>query len=328
MQMTLSNVRLEKVEVFKPRVKRLFLPPEGKKYLVVGQGIEGIDDFYAKNPVNRPAGIMGYLSTFDWNFGWGDWGGTQSGVDSRRILLNPAYDGTVMQIGLGMWLSDASGNILRKGCKEIVDGKYDIYLDVVADRLKQMKRPVFLRLNHELDNPEHLCSSPENVGTEYAGAVQHIVERFHRRGVGNVSYVMHLWTWSNQQFWPEWFKMPFVDKYIDWIGVSSLVEGIDAGNINSVAGLTNKPVMVAEFARNGGATADWLGGAFQFVKGAPKLKMMCLINQNANFGPVKFTEFSATQMGAYESGAADPAFLKQKDINFKYTEMGGMEMSW
>jgi hypothetical protein len=328
MQMTLSNVRMETGEVFKPRVKHPFAPPAGKKYLVIGQGIDGIDNFYAKKPVNRPAGIMSYLSTFDWNFGWGDYGGSQSGIDARRILLNPAYDGTVLQIGLGMALSDASGNILNKGCKEIVDGKYDIYLDVVSDRLKQMKRPIFLRLNHELDNPNHLCSSPQNLGTEYAGAVAHIVDRFHRRGVNNVAYVMHFWTWSNQQNWSEWLKLPFVEPYMDWIGVSSLTDGVDAANMNSIMSQTTKPVMIAEFARNGGPTPEWISSAFQYSKSTAKVKMTCLINQNANYGPVKFGEFSANLMANYETAAADPAFLKQNDIKFIYSEMSGTEMSW
>ena len=315
---TFEDFRFDEEEVMQD-FKRETFRHDTKGYVWIGQEQAGIDDFLALPGVVVPSGFMSYFSMWEWNYGWDETEETGQNINLRKYSDNPQYDNMTHQIAIGLWLEGFGGN----GCQKIANNwqiewetSYDDYvqlhLDLLSDRIKGLKAPVFLRLNHEFDNPNHGCGSAQDLGN----AIKTIAEYFHMRGVKNVSYTLHKWQMNSQAADQVSTVFGIAGDYIGWFGGSWLGGGEqNEGGLMSISG--DRPTMIAETDHVGSlgivSETDMMGASF--------------ISSNLNLGGWQFNS-KLTSTGEWNNYMNNGKLLKQSDMKFTYTEMGGIDMNW
>ncbi len=245
-------------------VEPKFVPPDGKILFCAGQNRESVDDYVATVGI-VPAGIMSYTSIqyMDSLSEPQDFG---AGTSHAQYTLEK-YPNTFWQVGL--YMVDALENVLA--------GQYDDNLDTLAEFIRKMNRPVFLRIGYEFDGP-HNHYEPEL----YVKAFRYIVDRFRKKNINNVAYVWHSYASVINRPLTDWYPG---DDYVDWFGISyfnqpeKLMEPMLA-----LAAEHKKPMMVAEASPAGIGTSSgekawdrWFAGYFDFVN-RKGIKMFCYIN--------------------------------------------------
>jgi cellulose synthase (UDP-forming) len=150
----------------------------------------------------------------------------------------------------------------RKVFKYIVEGYFDTYIDQMAEALRDLNSPVFLRFAHEMENPMYSWSKTgENTADEYVEAWKYLHLRFERVGAHNVSWVWSPWSVEGFESYFPYGGDSSYTQYVDWIGLTALnysLAGEDqtSRNFNEIylpfkkqierRGL-HLPVMLAEF---------------------------------------------------------------------------------
>jgi hypothetical protein len=225
-----------------------FEPPVGKTILFIGQTKGEIED-YAHAGVGDPPGYMLYtnlerlegLSEPFLGSGCMD-----AGVQDLSGLAQE-FPGSAAQIGLN----------IESQVPSINSGQMDDQIRKLATRLRDVRRPVFLRIGYEFDGPWN-GYEPEG----YRLAFRRIVSIFRGRRIGrqrihqiqNVAFVWHSAAWKTYGNHPlsAWYPG---DRYVDWIGVSWFGLGGDEANTISenaraavlfFARRHGKPLMIAE----------------------------------------------------------------------------------
>ena len=170
-------------------------------------------------------------------------------------------DGSVAQV-LG-YSKDLPGTIpmvswgvdLRSG--QITDGSKDAYLRAQAAAVVAYRKPVFLRLDWEMNGtwyPEWSRSAVSS--SAYVAAWQHIWTIFHQAGATNAAFV---WCPNVGEFggqnWTDWYPG---SAYVDWIGMDAYPQPSDlTADISGTGGLdalaqfaeqNGRPAMLAEWA--------------------------------------------------------------------------------
>ncbi len=341
----IANVRLTKTDTPLPALAgNKFDPGAGNTYLVIGQEAAGIDQYWASG-MPKPAGLMFYLSANDGAWGWNYWDSGKGEYDAERYWLTEyeAYEGTMAQVGL--WLrGDQSGS----GCQAIVDskGSWDTqskyesgrYLFLLESRLKLARRPVFLRIGYEFDNPEHSCGT----SAQYQEAYRTIVDFLTSKGVNNVAYVWHPYTQTAGNIAAYY---PGAD-YVDWIGVSDFTQpdqqaGYLSNNVKTVieyAKSQGKPVAVAESSPWNISSVDldvmnnWFGNLFDLIEGqtvngysaSGQIRMLSYINSNwPSFG-WSSPPWSNTLLGAADVQSAFTSNLQNPFNGHRYLTRGNL----
>nr|WP_121270588.1 glycosyltransferase family 2 protein [Pedobacter schmidteae] len=176
----------------------------------------------------------------------------------------------------------------KKVFQNITAGKYDSYLQRFSDQVNALKRPVYIRFAHEMDNPFYPWSGTgENTAEEFKAAWKYLYQFFFKRSVYNVVWVWNPWKAENiDAYFPG-------KTYVDWIGVTNL----NYGNLNSsgksvsMADLyapfhqnpifrSGLPVMLAEMGSlsSAGEQDQWLTAAFKARKRFKEIKSFVFFN--------------------------------------------------
>ncbi len=204
----------------------------------------------------------------------------------EQLLRKAKGENKLLMISWEPWQPALKGQQDGSGfLAEIVDGKYDAYLQRIARQLAAYGQPVFIRFAHEFDNPQYpwsgaVLQNPE----QFKEAWQYLVSTFRREGAYNAIWVYNPWD-------PEDFE-PFYpgNAYVDWLGITALNYGplyadkksrsfkeIYAPFKKVIAAsdeLKKKPLMLAEFGTYG--TDDeqvrWLEEAETYLQKEEQLR--------------------------------------------------------
>lgn len=169
------------------------------------------------------------------------------------------------------------------GLDSITNGNKDAYLRTFADAAKAYGGEVWLRPFHEMNGNWYPWSGTAtgNSSEDLIAAWRHVHDIFESRGATNVKFV---WcvnndsvpnTSANQiaKYWPgdAYVDMAALDGYnwgtsTSWSSWSSF-GSVFGASYNTVAGLTSKPMFVAETgcSEQGGSKAAWLTDMFSSI---------------------------------------------------------------
>jgi beta-mannanase len=185
---------------------------------------------------------------------------------------------------------------------KIAAGSFDAYIDSWAVGLRTYGGPVMLDFGHEMDGNWYPWGYNVNGNTVagYIAAFRHVHDRFAAAGATNVQFVWNPTVWNpggvdQRVFYPG-------DAYVDWMAIDVYNWGAAGGGWASlssalgsmtnvytrVAGLSNKPMMLAEWASAEPVAGDPLGvtkgqwiidSAAAMVSQFPRLKAVIWFNQ-------------------------------------------------
>jgi hypothetical protein len=244
-------------------------PQKDKTLLFIGQDRDTIGQ-YARETEHKPEGVMLYTSVQKAEGLKGP--ANVGGVYQDGPALLAAYPRAALQIGL-----------YTAGALDPVNaGTYDANLDFLAQWIKRTKRPVYLRIGYEFDNPEN-GYQPE----KYKQAFKRIVDLFRKKGVSNTAFVWHSYNWGEKDPM-DWYPG---DDYVDWFAVSifSTQQFADALRLKRLARDHGKEFMVGESSPSGTFSVmgklDWYKKMFRFIS-EHDVKAYSYINCNWNNIPM------------------------------------------
>ena len=174
---------------------------------------------------------------------------------------------------------------------EILDGKYDDYLNKYAKALKALNTPILFRLNNEMNgdwcgySAYHYAKDAEL----YKESWKYIYKIFENNGVDNV-----LWVWNpNHKSFPNfrWNDALMYypgDEYVDIVGLTAYNTGnyyegeiwstfdeLYSSYYSEYARIFEKPLMITEFGSSifGGDKIDWVKDMFNSLEKYPRIKV-------------------------------------------------------
>lgn len=229
---------------------------------------------------------MGYIKQFEQQAGkkpamimwYQDWAQSFPKDDVMTVINY----GAVPQIVWEPWYWNLKDNIKLK---DITSGKWDSYIRSWAKGVKEVGRPIFLRIMHEMNiegYPWGVVNNDKNPDL-YIKAFRHIVDIFKGENASNAKFV---WAPMNYSFpnesWNDWVKAYPGDDYVDWVGFDGYNWG-KTQNWSNWQALKylfrdqvrkahklwpGKPIMVAEFAstEQGGDKAAWIKDIPNYLK--------------------------------------------------------------
>jgi hypothetical protein len=215
-----------------------YLPPEGKRLLIVGQDFQSNRDYDANvGPV--PAGVMSYMSITDLVGLTTDLG---SGVELNNAgLLFQTYPNSVLQLAVHMVGSLGSVN----------NGSLDGNIDTLIGTLKAWQRPIFLRWGYEFDGPWNSYDP-----TQFKLAWIRVYNKIKAANANNIIMVWHSSSACKNATTQDTFNgLPMGDwwpgaQYVDWIGLSYFqpeqCANLALNTVVNFARAQNKPLMIAE----------------------------------------------------------------------------------
>jgi hypothetical protein len=213
---------------------------------------------------------------------YADW--RHNGPPPRSQLQAVAARGSVPEITWEPW--DASRGLYRSQpryrLRNIIDGRFDAYIESWARDLSAWRGPVLLRFAQEMDGdwyPWDEHANGNHLG-EFGRAWRHVHHIFVSAGAMNVK-----WIWSpafaisTEQFPGE--------SYVDMLGLTCInsggsqhpsswrsFAGICAGPIGQLHRLAPRThIQLSEVATGAvhGSRARWIGGMFSFLKRHPEV---------------------------------------------------------
>lgn len=270
-------------EAVSPSPAQVFLPPDDKILLFLGQDTDTISDYARDVPednleavtlytqlksANSSETLLGVFSTANWRSGDVNFGET--------LAQAP---GAALAIGLALDQCNQAPH-----AQNIANGDYDSTIEVMADYFKSIApRKVFLRIGYEFDGPWN-CYEP----VSYKAAYRHIVKRLRELQVTNMTSVWQSATWPDPTIagdkmalydhrrashLDDWYPG---DDVVDWVSLSVFYRDLSQWNYTPVdtpaasqekllafAREHNKPVMISEAApqayRTGAETHSYIG---------------------------------------------------------------------
>lgn len=209
------------------------------------------------------------------------WGSKSSEVFPSLRVQAINNLGSIPMITWEPWLDDfdpekfpvvaGKTNKNKEGMKEIAEGRFDEYIDKWADAASQFGAPFYLRFGHEMNDPYRYPWGPQNnKPEEYVAAWRHVYDRFKIKGATNV-----IWLWSPHPAYITYPQFYPGDKFVDWIGVTTINYGTVAtwsqwwsfddifGKFYDSVSLYKKPMIITEFGSLavGGNRAKWFTNA-------------------------------------------------------------------
>lgn len=207
-----------------------FLPPEGKKLLIIGQDINSIDAY--KNDLGiTPGGVTSYINLSDLS-------GLTTQVDNGAGANNAGY----LQANYPNSVHAVAVYLVNQ-LNGVNNGTYDGQMDELIRVLKSWKRPVFLRWGYEADGPWNSYEP-----TAYRNAFIRMANKVKAAGASNIAMV-----WQTMSYCPidsdinQWYPG---DQYVDWVGLSYFApQDCNWREVNKTVNFArskNKPVLIAE----------------------------------------------------------------------------------
>lgn len=191
------------------------------------------------------------------------------------------------------WITDPAGALTA-----ISLGKYNKYVRDFLQAIKDWGKPVFLRFAHEMNGNWYPWDGVHNGCAEapakYKQAWAHIYNVIQDLKIDNIILV---WSPNNNscptETWNEMLNYYPGDQYVDWLAVDGYNWGygrletfdqVFASAYNTLTALSNKPIMIAEFASAaglGGVKAGWITDALAKIKKSySRIKAFCWFNVN------------------------------------------------
>src|SRR6266550_981178 len=209
-----------------------------------------------------------------WYVQWGaSWGTFAFSLPGMNNLPNYTSVGVTGATPLLTWEAQSGGGF---PLTSIAAGTFDPYIDSWAAGLKSWGRTFMIDPLHEMDGNWYPWGYQVNGNTpaQLVAAYRHIHDRFVLAGATNVKFVWNVNVWNSaavdqRVFYPG-------DAYVDWMAIdvynwgsadggwSSLADALNvdqgAGGLYSrIAGLSNKPIMLAEWGSREAIAADPAG---------------------------------------------------------------------
>ncbi len=159
----------------------------------------------------------------------------------------------------------------KGGMRDVASGDYDFYIRKWAAAVREVKKPVFVRLGHEMNDPYRYPWGPQNNTTEeFVAAWRHIHALFKAEQADNV-----LWIWSPHPSYGNIGEFYPGDSVVDYVGLNILNYGAVAAwsqwwQFDDIIGKAykevvplKKPVMLTELGslEVGGSRSEWFAGA-------------------------------------------------------------------
>jgi|GEM_PF-707323 len=242
-----------------------YLPPAGKTLLIIGQDLKSVYDYHASGFFPEPGGITSYMSLYDVAnpdayFPYGglgehpdgspapdiDWGAGP--LNTRNAALG--YPNSALSIGLYM-----TEEFFPGGLTQIANGVYDTEINRLAKFLKDIDKPVFLRIGYEFDGNWNIgYANSEN----FKNAYRHIVDVI-RPQAPNTMMVLQACTSpvddiieGYHENIEDWYPG---DDYVDYLGyswfLSTPLQYSLTDEVLNLARTRHKPVMLCESAPQG-----------------------------------------------------------------------------
>lgn len=210
------------------------IPASGQFYLGVASAHEQLAGYDSALGVARPAVLGGYTK----------------GSDGRVSDVLGTVSSLPGTIPLVSWGVDFSGG-------KVADGSQDTYLRTQADAVAAYGKPVFIRLDWEMNGSWYPNWDTAAVtADQYVAAWRHVREIFQQQGASNAAFV---WCPNVGDLggrpWTDWYPG---NSYVDWVALDAYPKptsadqdvsgpgGLDA--LAEFAASTGKPAMLAEWA--------------------------------------------------------------------------------
>lgn len=241
--------------------------PKGNKILHgAGQSMERFSSYWSAVEDCKPAIYMTYIKMTKIS----DW------INKLKPELDK-FPNLIPQIGLNLL------DLNKKDISlEVSNGKYDDDLYKLFLTIKELKRPVFVRIGYEFDKKGKY--NPQN----FVKAWQYLVNKFRQMKLDNVATVWCACPFNGtdpaEKFYPG-------DDYVDWFGIDVFYARHLTGTYKPVedflklAEKHKKPVMVgestaAEVGVLNGKTSweNWFVPYFKWIHTHPIIKAFCYIN--------------------------------------------------
>ena len=209
--------------------------------------------------------------------------------------MNKAKEsGKVVEYGL--YTTDIINGVEKDITLDILKGKYDGYLDELAQKFNEYDYPVLFRPNNEM-NGEWVLYCSHKVGKDtdlFIDCWRYIYDKFENHGVDNL-----IWVWNpNEKSFPDFSYNNYLcyypgNKYVDVVGLTSyntgnyykgeswrsFSEAYDHFYYDYIEHFTH-PMMITEFssAALGGDKAQWFEDMFNVIVKYDRIKIAVLWN--------------------------------------------------
>ena len=209
-------------------------------------------------------------------------------------MNNAKESGKVVEYTL--YTTDISDGMEKDITLDILGGKYDAYLDSLAQNFNEYDHPVLFRLNNEM-NGEWVLYSSHLVGKDtdlFIECWKYIYDKFEAHGVDNL-----IWVWNpNEKSFPGFSYNNYLcyypgNKYVDIVGLTSyntgnyysgetwrsFSEAYDHFYYDYIERFTH-PMMITEFscASAGGDKASWHEDMLNTIENYDRIKIAVLWN--------------------------------------------------
>jgi hypothetical protein len=162
----------------------------------------------------------------------------------------------------------------------IIDGKHDAALTTLAQQLKDLGRPVYLRFAHEMNGYWYPWAAVVNGNSaaQYQQAWRHVHDL-----LAPIAGASLRWVWSpNISSGAAATAPPLAalypgDAYVDYLGLTGYSHGKSVTDtycptLGALTALSDKPVLLSEIGSDGSNKAIWLGQLGPFVKANPEIE--------------------------------------------------------
>ena len=251
-----------------------FEPPSEKVIHGAGQSPEQFKKYWDSVEKYKPLIYMMYIRINE----------IKEKLQNKLNEMNSINSNLIPQIGLNL-------KIRGKGqqCSKISEIKYDSDILFLIKKLKNLDKPVFLRIGYEFNHPTHNYNSKE-----FIEAWKHIVGLFKKEKCNNVAFVWCACTAFDSKSKSAARIMEYYpgDEYVDWFGDDLFGVNHFKNNQDIVtesfakeAEKHRKPLMIGESspARIGvdkgkESWDEWFKPYFKWIKNHPVVKAFCYIN--------------------------------------------------
>ncbi|WP_053971865.1 glycosyltransferase family 2 protein [Mangrovimonas sp. ST2L15] len=176
----------------------------------------------------------------------------------------------------------------------INEGVFDVYITQFAKKLKELKKPIFLRFAHEFDNPFYpWFVEGEAQSFQFKEAWVKVHSIFNEVKAHNVIWVWNPWKSENvKAFYPG-------NDFVDWIGLDILnyesnkdskgwysFDELYTFFRDNLDGVSDKPVIIAEFGSVGNdkeSQANWIeNGISDLQSKYPEIQAVVFFNSRVD----------------------------------------------
>lgn len=147
------------------------------------------------------------------------WGGSDSMFNREwaRLVGELDANGQVLMITWEPWRPGDGIDQPNYRLKTIIDGKHDEYMKRWFRKVRDLRKPIFVRFAHEMNGDWYPWGTHINEPREYIAAWRHVVNLSRNVGADNIT-----WVWAPSEYMNNHrlAKLYPGREYVDWIGLS------------------------------------------------------------------------------------------------------------